>query len=552
MDVLPGRSVHEWMHTTHLPWSVIWAMVDQVARGPRALARARRHPRRPQALQRDARPGVERARAARVPARPRAWPGCASTGTTRGSTARARRRSPSTPAPERWAGSRPSRSGARRRSSVRRPISTRSGCVMYRVLSGKEIFEGNAQDVLRAHKRTAVPPPTLPEEVPPEAGKFVLRLLEKKPWNRFEFAGDARRAWMRLKPPQASTLEETVQSAPSSRTFPATYAKSLAPGILSLRAPMLVARQDERSELWSAVEAVAAGNPRQELIALIGEAGVGKSRLAEWLCAEVHERGDDAAAPRPLRPHPDAARRHHGRHQRPLRPRGRRPGCGRAGADDALGGGQGRRRRPHLGRRDRRVAPSHAAGRARLARSDGQALRARPARAALRRHQAHARAPLARPPGAAVARRSALRLAQHVRDAVAPQARRGEPAAAPRRHRAQRDARDRSGRGAAHGGDARRVERQGARAQAPGHRRHRGPAPHGPPAHRRRRPARHRAEPRQPAVRAAAALRLGGRRLPHARGRSVRRAPDARCRGAPSPPPSCGTSACAPSPPSCA
>jgi serine/threonine protein kinase len=30
MDVLPGRSVHEWMHSMHLPWSVVWAMVDQV------------------------------------------------------------------------------------------------------------------------------------------------------------------------------------------------------------------------------------------------------------------------------------------------------------------------------------------------------------------------------------------------------------------------------------------------------------------------------------------------------------------------------------------
>src|SRR5258708_38713101 len=30
MDVLPGRSVHEWMHTTKLPWRVIWSMVDQV------------------------------------------------------------------------------------------------------------------------------------------------------------------------------------------------------------------------------------------------------------------------------------------------------------------------------------------------------------------------------------------------------------------------------------------------------------------------------------------------------------------------------------------
>ena len=165
------------------------------------------------------------------------------------------------------------------------------GCVMYRVLSGREVFEGNAQDVLRAHKRTPVPMPTLPQEVPVEAGRFVLRLLEKKPWHRYEFAADARRAWEAVKPPHVASLEELMQSAPSSRAAPATYTRSLAPGILSLRAPMLVARQEERSELWAAVNAVAAGQPRQALIALIGEAGVGKSRIAEWLSAEAHERG---------------------------------------------------------------------------------------------------------------------------------------------------------------------------------------------------------------------------------------------------------------------
>src|ERR1700728_2262596 len=33
MDALPGRSVHEWMHTTTLPWAVIWAIVDQALAG---------------------------------------------------------------------------------------------------------------------------------------------------------------------------------------------------------------------------------------------------------------------------------------------------------------------------------------------------------------------------------------------------------------------------------------------------------------------------------------------------------------------------------------
>ncbi len=289
MDVLPGRSVHEWMHTTHLPWSVIWSMVDQVLAG---LA----HSHARGVIHGDLKPSNIMLDLASSGRGPRAY--LLDLGLAWLREYRHDSRLDGARAPEVAVHSGAGTVGWVAPEQIRRQAALVGpptdlyalGCVMYRVLTGKEIFEGNAQDVLRAHKRTAVPPPTLPDEVPPEAGKFVLRLLEKKPWNRFEFAGDARRAWMRLKPPQASTLEETVQSAPSSRTFPAAYAKSLAPGILSLRAPMLVARQDERNQLWSAVEAIAAGNPRQELIALIGEAGVGKSRLAEWLCTEVHER----------------------------------------------------------------------------------------------------------------------------------------------------------------------------------------------------------------------------------------------------------------------
>ena len=290
MDVLPGRSVHEWMHTTQLAWSVIWAMVDQVlaalghahargvihgdlkpsnimldlasnGRGPRAYVldlglawlREYRHDSR-----------LDGARAPEVAVHS----GAGTVGWV---------------APEQ----------IRRQAALVGPATDlyALGCVMYRVISGREVFEGNAQDVLRAHKRTPVPFPKLADDMPPGAGKFVLRLLEKKPWRRFEFAADARRAWEEIKPPQASRLEETVQRTPSSRAAPVVYAKSLAPGILSLRAPTLVAREEERRELWSAVEQVAADDPRQELIALIGEAGVGKSRIAEWLCAEVHERG---------------------------------------------------------------------------------------------------------------------------------------------------------------------------------------------------------------------------------------------------------------------
>jgi hypothetical protein len=290
MDVLPGRSVHEWMHTTQLPWSIVWSMVDQVlaalghahargvihgdlkpsnimldlasnGRGPRAYVldlglawlREYRHDSR-----------LDGARAPQVAVHS----GAGTVGWV---------------APEQ----------IRRQAALVGPATDlyALGCVMYRVLSGHEVFEGSAQDVLRAHKRSPVPLPKLPDDVAPEAGKFVLKLLEKKPWQRFEFAADARRAWNAIRPAHASTLDEIVQNAPNSRAAPTAYARSLAPGILSLRAPMLVARHEQRRELWGAVQQVAAGRPHQELIALIGEAGVGKSRLAEWLCAEVHEHG---------------------------------------------------------------------------------------------------------------------------------------------------------------------------------------------------------------------------------------------------------------------
>jgi hypothetical protein len=54
----------------------------------------------------------------------------------------------------------------------------------------------------------------------------------------------------------------------------------------------MVAREPERQELMDLVVSVCAGHPPQHrMVAMIGEAGVGKSRLAEWVCEQVHERG---------------------------------------------------------------------------------------------------------------------------------------------------------------------------------------------------------------------------------------------------------------------
>jgi len=290
MDVLPGRSVHEWMHTMRLPWPVVWAMADQVLA---ALGHA--HARG--VIHGDLKPSNIMLDLASSATGPRAF--VLDLGLAWLREYRHDSRLDGATAPEVAVHSGAGTVGWVAPEQIRRQVALVGpatdlyalGCVVYRVLTGREVFEGTPQEVLRAHKRMAVAPPRLPDDVPPQAGKFVLKLLEKKPWHRPEFAADARRAWAAVRPVGATLLEETVHGHPSSRGTAAAYARSLAPGILSLRSPMLVAREDERRELWAAVDLVTSRRQLQELLALIGEAGVGKSRIAEWLCAEVHERG---------------------------------------------------------------------------------------------------------------------------------------------------------------------------------------------------------------------------------------------------------------------
>jgi hypothetical protein len=300
MDALPGRSVHEWMHTTTMPWPVIWALVDQTLAG---LAHA--HARG--VIHGDLKPSNVMLDLASPGRGPRAY--ILDLGLAWLRQSRHDPRLDGAPAPELathagagtvgWVAPEQIRKAA---THVGPPTDLYAlGCIMYRILVGKEVFEGTAQEVLRAHKRTPVPALQLPPSVPEGVSAYVQRLLAKRPWHRYELAADARRAWARFRPSQSATLEETMASAPAPPVAPSSSpalgravaaARSLAPGLLGLRPSPMVARDEERRELMRIVEdmAGAAGTTRQ-LVALIGEAGVGKSRLAAWLCEQVHETG---------------------------------------------------------------------------------------------------------------------------------------------------------------------------------------------------------------------------------------------------------------------
>ncbi len=182
------------------------------------------------------------------------------------------------------------------------------GCIVYRMVSGKAPFTGEPKELLKRHAFEPVPTPALSIEAPEGVIDWVLRALAKRGWDRWEFAAEARRDWAALKPARPSKkawhFPRLARRAPvpqpptaaersAERSAPELgLAKEHAGGLLSIRPSPLVGREDIRRTLLEACDDVIAGRgDSHRLILLVGQAGVGKSRLAEWLCEQLHEAG---------------------------------------------------------------------------------------------------------------------------------------------------------------------------------------------------------------------------------------------------------------------
>jgi serine/threonine protein kinase/tetratricopeptide (TPR) repeat protein len=216
------------------------------------------------------------------------------------------------------------------------------GCLAYRLAGGRPPFwehRSSVKETLRRHRSAPVPP--LRSRVPVPAGldAWLRGMLAKAPARRFRVAADAAAALLDLgdpAPPSSSAIaavpaisfEESTRIvaassdptlAPSSGpaqggaaddgdaaprcvpAFPETWRAADPPrrstalagaglALFALRPAPFVGRDRERDALWRALGAVhAARAPR--VVIVRGPAGVGKTRLGDWLATRAREVG---------------------------------------------------------------------------------------------------------------------------------------------------------------------------------------------------------------------------------------------------------------------
>lgn len=247
------------------------------------------------------------------------------------------------------------------------------GCVAWKLLTGEPPFAGKKQTQLMFAQLREPPPELLTATPLPDGFEPWLRtLLQKNHLDRFRCAADAAKALMDLGHPDEIPLDEemmtgimrpvvlskglppedpeTVRMAPGDTAELAaepmtlwldepTLGRAPAPRglpevravlpldwrrpvprrpaldlvgaglkLFGLRQPPMVGRESERTALWDAITRVT-HSQRAHAFVLQGQAGTGKTRLADWLCKRATEVGaatvltarfsgdDDADAP---------------------------------------------------------------------------------------------------------------------------------------------------------------------------------------------------------------------------------------------------------------
>ena len=200
------------------------------------------------------------------------------------------------------------------------------GCLAWQLVTGRPPFVGEVRVLQQAHSLWPVPDLQPVVDVPAGLEAWLSRLLQKEPAARYRHAADAAHGLSRLdetrtRPalvltgPLASdinTLDLVTDAVDVTGPMPGSSAPLPAigsdaapfaddwradggPGLLdvrrlglaSLRAMPLVGREAERDHLWRLLREV----DGVEVVNLHGPPGIGKSRLARWLCVRASELG---------------------------------------------------------------------------------------------------------------------------------------------------------------------------------------------------------------------------------------------------------------------
>lgn len=163
------------------------------------------------------------------------------------------------------------------------------GCLTWQLLHGRAPFGYEpTSDVLAGHMSGIFPKWSPRVSVPDGLRSWMRSLLAKNPHERFAFAAEAASELYRLDSLSGTSLDLVSWDEPAERFPKQLVGAGL--GLYELRPVPMVGRQAEREALWQAFREVQK-SWRPNVAILSGPAGVGKSKLAEWLVHRVHAAG---------------------------------------------------------------------------------------------------------------------------------------------------------------------------------------------------------------------------------------------------------------------
>ncbi len=159
-------------------------------------------------------------------------------------------------------------------------------CVLYECLTGEVPFARDSDAaVLYAHLEA--PRPRVSERcesLPAALDEVIVAAMARQPSDRPASTGELAAA------ARTALLDSSARSPGGSPISAPTVAiEPTGPAVLERPARQLIGRLNEEAMLLSALEHAIAG--RGDVVLLAGEAGIGKTALADWLCEEAQRRG---------------------------------------------------------------------------------------------------------------------------------------------------------------------------------------------------------------------------------------------------------------------